>query len=122
MLTYTATRIGTIVLNGELCEIRQGNCLAVIVYFYTDKDGTDMVRLINFFSDEQHLKNILKGAKDIFFGEKVDEINLNTYYKEARTLLKYATYSGHTVKAFYEEPGAKTYGKPGCSNYWTEHK
>jgi hypothetical protein len=50
------------------------------------------------------MKNIIKNEGDIFFGETVTSIKLNLYYKECKTLLKYFTLAGHTVKCYYKAP------------------
>lgn len=122
-LTYNATTIGTITIAQEIegkeqkftLQIRQGNCLAVIVYIRkaTEKElerhpnGKYIHTLWSFYGDEQHMKNIIKNEGDIFFHEKVVSIKLNLYYKECKTLLKYYTLSGHKVTCYYKEPKKK---------------
>lgn len=123
MLRYNGTTIGTIDIEQELdgkkykytLQIRQGNCLAVIIYvrkatpeeLAENPEGKWYHQLYTFYSDEQHLKNILKHEKDVLFGEKVTSIKLNLYYKECNTLLKYYVRSGHKVTCFYKEPKKK---------------
>lgn len=123
MLRYNGITIGTITIEQEhaekkhkyTLEIRQGNCLAVVIFvrkataeeLKENQDGKWYHQLYTFYSDEQHMKNIIKNEGDIFFGEKVTSIKLNLYYKECKTLLKYFTLSGHKVTAYYEEPKKK---------------
>jgi len=123
MLRYNGTTIGTIDIEQEhddkkykyTLQIRQGNCQAVIIYvrkatpeeLAENPEGKWYHQLYAFYSDEQHLKNILKHEKDVLFGEKVTSIKLNMYYKECNTLLKYFVRSGHKVTAFYKEPKKK---------------
>lgn len=123
MLRYNGITIGKIRItqehggekqNYEL-QIRQGNCLAVLLYvrrstaeeLQKHPKGKWYHQLWSFYCDEQHLKNIMKDDGDILFGEKVTSISLNMYYKECKTLLKYFTLSGHKVTAYYEEPKKK---------------
>ena len=123
MIRYNGTTIGTIDIEQEhdgkkykyTLQIRQGNCLAVIIYvrkatpeeLAENPEGKWYHQLYTFYSDEQHLKNILKHEKDVLFGEKVTSIKLNLYYKECNTLLKYYVRSGHKVTCFYKEPKKK---------------
>lgn len=123
-LTYNSTTIGKIRIAQEHdgkrnlyeLQIRQGNCLAVIVHVRkrTPEERREKNpecgwshTLWSFYGDEQHLKNILKNEGDIFFGEEVTSVELNLYYKECWTLLKYFTLSGHPVKCYYKEPKKK---------------
>lgn len=96
-------------------QIRQGNCLAVLLHVrkLTEEEkkehpeSTCMHTLYSFFVDEQHCKNIMKSQGDIMCGEEVTSVELNMYYKECWTLLKYFTKSGHKVKCYYKEPKKK---------------
>lgn len=123
-LTYNGTTIGKIRITQEYqpgqfanytLQIRQGNCLAVAIYVrpLTDEEKAQAPgmryrhQLWTFWGDEQHMKNIIKNEGDIFFGEKVTSVELNMYYKECSTLLKYFTRSGHKVTCYYKEPKEK---------------
>lgn len=122
-LNYNGTTIGKIRIAQEHegkryhyeIQIRQGNCLAVAVHIrkLTDEEKAKSPgmryrhTLWTFWGDEQHMKNIIKNEGDIFFGEEVTSIELNMYYKECWTLLKYFTKSGHAVKCYYKEPKKK---------------
>lgn len=94
-------------------QIRQGNCLAVFLYVYK-KDNPDnpkmcwVHQLMNFLGDEQHLKNIVKGQKtDVFAwmlsADWIDKVELNLYYKESNTLLKYMVRDGLKVNCYYKK-------------------
>ena len=123
MLHYNGTTIGTITIKQRhadkdykyTLQIRQGNCLAVIIYvrkateeeLKENPEGKWYNQLYSFYGDEQHMKNIIKNEGDIFFGETVTNIKLNLYYKECKTLLKYYTLSGHKVTCYYKEPKKK---------------
>ena len=100
-LTYNAVTIGKIVIkqgeNKFNLQIRQGNCLAVIIYV---QKATDT--LYTFFDDEQHLKNMMKNYGNVLSDEVVS-IELNMFYKENYTLLKYFVKSGYKVKCYYKE-------------------
>ena len=113
-LTYTETTIGKIVIkqgdNKFNLQIRQGNCLAVILHVRKSTEeelkenpkGKYVHTLYSFFGDEQHLKNLLKNEGKVLFDEVVS-IELNMFYKENYTLLKYFTKSGYKVKCYYKE-------------------
>ena len=122
-LRYNGTTIGKIVIEQEVgdekykynLQIRQGNCLAVILFVRRSTPeelekhpaGKWYHQLFTFFADEQHCKNIMKDYGDILCGEKVLSCELNLYYKECWTLLKYFTKSGYKVKCYYKEPKKK---------------
>lgn len=122
-LRYNGTTIGKINITQEYAgvkrnftlQIRQGNCLAVLLYvrksteeeLEKNPEGKWYHQLWSFYVDDQHLKNILKNEGDVLFGEKVTSISLNLYYKENLTLLKYFTKSGHKVTCYYKEPKKK---------------
>lgn len=96
--------------DGELqfdIDIWSGNCLAVFTYDYQDKDtGEDMIGLYSFYADERHLKNIIKEFNGKVFSDKIISVELNMYYKQNYTLLKY--FVKHTpelkVMCYYKEP------------------
>lgn len=124
MLRYNGTTIGKLTVAQTFGEkeykynlqIRQGNCLAVVIYVRkaTEEElaenpkGKWYHQLYTFFLDEKHCKNIMKE-----YGVIIDPINnvvkceLNMYYKECWTLLKYFTKSGYKVKCYYKEPKKK---------------
>lgn len=94
-------------------QIRQGNCLAVFLHIYKQENPEDPKRpwvhqLMNFLGDEQHLKNIVKEKKtDVFSymlsADWIDKVELNLFYKESNTLLKYMVRDGLKVKCYYKE-------------------
>ena len=91
-------------------KIHLANALCAFIYHYKAEDGTKMAQLIDFFADEQHIKNCEKNFSshdpiDIFFGEIVS-VKLNLFYKESRTLLKYIV-KHHKVTCYYKEPSKK---------------
>ena len=85
MITFNENLIGSydVVQNGNKfhIEIRQGNCLAVMIY-----DKGDSYMLYAFIADEQHAKNIQKNYAILLGAENV---RLNMRYKECAKLLKY---------------------------------
>lgn len=123
-LRYNGITIGKIVIEQEFAgekrkfnlQIRQGNCLAVILYvrkatpeeLEKNPEGKWYHQLHMFYADEQHMKNMMKE-----YGQVLDEMDrvvsceLNLYYKECWTLLKYFTKSGYKVKCYYKEPKKK---------------
>jgi len=98
-------------------QIRQGNCLAVFLYVYKQENPEDpkhpwVHQLMNFLADEQHLKNIAKEKKTGVFAymlsaDWIDKVELNLFYKESNTLLKYMVRDGLKVKCYYKEPKKK---------------
>jgi hypothetical protein len=102
MVCYNETLLGkvTIVQNGnefEL-EIRDGNCLSVII---SVDYKADKARLYSFYADEQHLKNIIKHDKKAFWDDVV-RIRLNLKHKKANILLKHYVKCGYEVTCYYE--------------------
>lgn len=94
-------------------QIRQGNCLAVFIHAYKNPEPEDpkypwVHQLMNFLEDEQHLKNIVKHDKENVFTRMlsanwIDKVELNLFYKESNTLLKYMVRDGLKVKCYYKE-------------------
>ena len=127
MLHYYESELGTMTIVQQnkdeekprkfKISIRQGNCLAVFIYAYKEEHPQDpkkpwVHQLVNFFSDEQHLKNCIKHhTKDAFLGmfsaNKIENIRLNLFYKESNTLLKYMVRDGLKVECYYKEPNKK---------------
>lgn len=57
---YTHTdRLDDIERKGKVW-ICHANALCAFMYFYKDKDGTNMTQLMGFCADLQHLKNLVK--------------------------------------------------------------
>jgi len=117
MLRYSGTTIGKIVIKDSIrkdkkwtLQIRQGNCLAVIIHVRKSTEeelkehpqGKYIHTLYSFFDDEAHLKNMMKSKGKVFFDEVVS-VELNMFYKENYTLLKYFVKSGYKVKCYYKE-------------------
>lgn len=113
-LRYNGTTIGKIVIkqgeNKFNLQIRQGNCLAVIINVRKATEdelnehpkGKYIHTLYTFFGDEQHLKNMMKNYGNVL-SDEVISIELNMFYKENYTLLKYFVKSGYKVKCYYKE-------------------
>lgn len=104
MITFNANLMGKMVIvqdeNEFEIQIRQGNCLAVFIHLNDDR-----ATLYNFYADEQHLKNIIKGCKEDgtrLFWDDVKSIRLNMRYKECAKLVKYFTQSGYEVNCYWE--------------------
>lgn len=90
-----------------IVDVWSGNCLAVFNYEYKDEEtGQDMIQLYAFFNDEQHVKRMLKEYGNLF-GDKVISAELNLYYKQNETLLKYFVRQGIKVKCYYKDPNEK---------------
>lgn len=115
MLTYNKHLIGklTIRQNGELfrIQIRQGNCLAVMIHVSKNPESKSKKdryyhSLFMFYHDEQHIKNMLKNGHGLL-DEEIISMQLNMYYKESWTLLKYFTQEGNKVTCYYKEPKKK---------------
>lgn len=114
MISYDSTTIGTMVLKqrGKMfkLQIRKGNCLAVIIYVrkLTDEemlenpDSKYMHTLYDFYLDGKHLSKRLKKDGDVL-GKDIVAVELNLFYEESKTLLKYFVKSGHKVKCYYKE-------------------
>jgi hypothetical protein len=96
-IQYNGNTMGVITIdqNGNEFElqIRQGNCLAVIIGVGKNEGGETIHTLMQFFADEEHLKRICKSVDKgeektpIFYDVK--SIQLNMRYKECATLLKH---------------------------------
>ena len=89
-------------------KIHWANALCAFVYHYKNENGEEMVQLISFFGDEQHIKNCEKSygdPLDIFMG-KIVSVKLNLYYKESNILLKHIV-KHHNVTCYYKEPKKK---------------
>ena len=114
MIRYDSTTIGTMVLKqrGKMfkLQIRKGNCLAVIIYVrkLTDEEMLEntgskyMHTLYDFYLDGKHLSKRLKKDGDVL-GKDIVAVELNLFYEESQTLLKYFVKSGHKVKCYYKE-------------------
>lgn len=121
-LRYNGTTIGKVVIKQNICDewkkftiqIRQGNCLAVLIHVRKSTpeelakhpEGKYLHTLYTFFSDSTHMEKLIKHEGDVLF-DKVVSIELNLYYKESKTLLKYFTLAGHSVKCYYKAPKKK---------------
>ena len=122
-LRYNGTTIGKIVIKQGYddierkftLQIRHGNCLAVIIHVRKSTEeelkehheGKYVHTLYTFYTDEQHLKNLLKNEGMVLF-DKVISIELNLFYKENYILLKYFVKSGYKVKCYYKEQKEET--------------
>ena len=110
---YYNQRIGDIYVksrDNKVCRVNifGGNALCIFTYWYKDeKTGKSMEQMLNFYGDEQHIKNILKEHDKLEPVNNITSIRLNTYYKESLILLKYFTKSGYKVTCYYKEPKKK---------------
>lgn len=96
-IQYNGNVMGKIVITQNeqkfTLEIRQGNCLAVIIHSNKEPDGTFTHTLMQFFDCEETLKRMCKAVDKgeekapIFYDVK--SIRLNMRYKECATLLKH---------------------------------
>lgn len=86
-------------------QIRQGNCLAVMITVNKQADGGYLHSLWSFFVDADHMRRISKHyGGDPFCGTTdVRSIKLNLAYKESNTLLKVFTKAGYKVTCYYKE-------------------
>lgn len=101
-------------------QIREGNCLAVFMNIYKEKEPKDpklpwVHQLVAFFADERHLKNIVqsydKEAFACFFNAvKIKNVKLNLFFKESKTLLKYMIRDGLKVECYYKEEKSVSWG------------
>jgi hypothetical protein len=96
-IQYNGNTMGVITIdqNGQEFElqIRQGNCLAVIIHSNKEPDDTFTHTLMQFFADEKHLEKtcqaVDKGEEKAPIFYVVKSIQLNMRYKECATLLKH---------------------------------
>lgn len=96
-IQYNKNVLGRIVITQKghkfNLEIRQGNCLAVIIGIHKNENDETIHTLMQFFADEQHLKRTCKAVDNkeenapIYYDVK--NISLNMKYKESATLLKH---------------------------------
>lgn len=96
-IQYNGNVMGKIVITQKeqkfTLEIREGNCLAVIISVGKNEEGETIHTLMQFFADEAHLKRMCKSVDKgeekapIFYDVK--SIKLNMRYKECATLLKH---------------------------------
>lgn len=107
-LTFNATHpIGYIkTKDGENWIIAEGNAMAVIV-----QEFPKHWQLQAFFTDKTHMKRCLGlayGYQDLFRGKDgktcIASVKLNTWHKEAMTLIEGFTRAGYKVTAYYKEP------------------
>ena len=111
-VTYNKNLMGTITIkqgdNRFKLQIRQGNCLAVIIGVGKNKEGETIHTLMQFFADAEHLKNVCKAVDKgeykgydapIFYDVK--SIELNMRYKECSTLLKHLV-KYYKIKCYYK--------------------
>ena len=118
-LTYNGNLIGKVTIEQDIedkatrftIDIRQGNALCVMVHvrkatpaeLEEQPNGKYIHTLYNFYADEQHIKNIMRNNNGKCLFDKVVKVELNMYFKEANTLLKYFTRSGYKVTCYYKE-------------------
>lgn len=86
-------------------QIRQGNCLAVIIHSNEEHDGAFTHTLMQFFDSEETLERICKAVDKgeekapIFYDVK--SIRLNMRYKECSKLLKHLV-KYYEINCYYE--------------------
>jgi len=100
---------GRQVYNKFPIQIREGNCLAVFLHIYKQKEPENPKlpwrhELVLFFADDEHLKRCLKNNtwQQLFSGE-LRNIKLNMFYPESKVLLKHMTKAGLKVTCYYKE-------------------
>ena len=108
-ITYNENVMGRIVISQNEQEfelqIRQGNCLAIIIHSAKQDDGDYIHTLMQFFTNEEHLKRMCKAVDKgeektpIFYDVK--SIHLNMRYKECSKLLKYLV-KYYEINCYYE--------------------
>ena len=123
MLHYTSTTLGTITVVQQRpdeekprkfkIQIRRGNCLAVFLHVYKEKEPQDPKRpwvhqLAGYLADEKALKYNVKELKTnvfayFFMAKKIEKARLNLYYAESKTLLKYMVRDGLKVECYYKK-------------------
>ena len=107
-ICYNGNTMGviTIVQEGNEFElqIRQGNCLGVVIHCRKEEDGY-VHTLADFFADEQHLKNrckaVDKGEEKTVLFYDVKSIRLNMRYKESAKILKHLV-KYYEITCYYE--------------------
>lgn len=111
---YTGTTIGTIVIKQDdrrfKMQIRESNCLICVIYVYKTEEQKRtrkgcMHQLMAFFIDEDHLKRYLKEHTfgSMFYGT-LEKIELNSYYKDARRIIKAFVHYPIDFKVVYRKP------------------
>lgn len=108
-IEYNGNTMGVITIDQKGKEfelqIRQGNCLAVIIHRNEEPDGTFTHTLMQFFADEKHLERMCKAVDKgeektpIFYDVK--SIRLNMRYKECSKLLKHLV-KYYEINCYYE--------------------
>ena len=108
-IQYNENTMGVITIDqkGDEFELqlRQGNCLAVIIHSNEEPDGTFTHTLMQFFDCEETLKRICKavdkgeGKTPIFYDVK--SIRLNMRYKECSKILKHLV-KYYEINCYYE--------------------
>lgn len=100
-------KMGTITFktkNGEkyTVNIYAGNCLAILLHEYK-VDGKEYYNLYGFFQDARHCHRIIKDNGNLLGSDKIINIQLNLFYKNAETLLNILVKNGYKVKVYYDE-------------------
>ncbi len=115
MLRYTGTTYGVVTIKQNdrryPIQIREANCLCAFIHVrkptleefnkYGYNSKTRLHCLYSFWSDEQHVKNILKdNGNQLFFGDQVISIKLNLFYEQSYKLLRIFTQAGYKVTCY----------------------
>ena len=82
-------------------NIYAGNALAIFICEY-EQNGEERYVVYNFFADKKHCDNIIKDGKRLFSDEVVS-IELNLFYKSAKTLLNILVKNGYRVECYYKK-------------------
>ena len=96
-------------------KIYNANCLGALIYEFKDKETKeDKYTFFGFWSDLNHLKNILGLSKkyqdNVYlnlngnYGNIVSKIKLNTYYKDWDKIAKLFTLCDIRVSLYYKDP------------------
>ena len=113
MITYNSNLMGEITARNKdnttyKVQIRQGNCLAVMITTTKLENGLYQHSLWSFFMDENHLRRVAKnhGGDPLCGNNDIKSVKLNLAFKESNTLLKYIVKAGYKVNCYYKEPKA----------------
>lgn len=84
-------------------DICAANALCAFISKCKNDNGEAENRLLNFFADKQHVKNLIKDKCELFYG-KIEKVTLNMWYKDSKDILQYFVQMGNKVECYYEEP------------------
>lgn len=106
---YYRHRIGDVYarcVDGKVrrANIFGGNAFCIFTFWFKDeKTGKPKEKFLNFYQDEKHIKNIIKGEGKLTPIDDITSIRLNMYFPEAPILVKYLC-KWYKVTLYYKEP------------------